>query len=141
VCPTCGFVHFRDPKVGVSVLVEHGGQVLLVQRAIEPGLGQWCLPAGFIDWDEAPEAAVMRECMEETGLTVTDLELLEAVHYSQDFRGPGINLVYKAQVAGGTLRPGDDAAAVRWFLPAALPSRARIAFESHYAALEWWRQG
>jgi ADP-ribose pyrophosphatase YjhB (NUDIX family) len=141
VCLACGFVHFRDPKVGISVLVEHDGQVLLVQRGIEPGLGQWCLPAGFIDWDEAPTTAAARECAEETGLTVTNVELLEAVHYTQDFRGPGINLLYRAQVAGGTLRPGDDATAVRWFSPAGLPPRAMIAFHSHYVVLEQWRQG
>jgi len=140
VCPICGFVHFRDPKVGVSVLVERDGQVLLVQRAIEPGLGQWCLPAGFVEWDEAPEAAAARECAEETGLIVANLELLEAAHYTQDFRGPGINLIYRARVAGGTLRPGDDAAVACWFSPPGLPPQAMIAFHSHYVTLECWRQ-
>ena len=138
-CPSCGFIHFRDPKVGVSVLVEHDEQVVLVQRAIEPGLGQWCLPAGFVEWDEAPEAAAARECSEETGLLVANLELLEATYYTQDFRGPGINLIYRAEVAGGTLRPGDDAAAVRWFSPAGLPPPGSIAFRSHVVALERWR--
>jgi ADP-ribose pyrophosphatase YjhB (NUDIX family) len=141
VCPSCGFVHFRDPKVGVSVLVERGGQVLLVKRDIEPGLGRWCLPAGFVDWDEAPEAAVVRECREETGLTVADPELLDAVHYTLDFRGPGINLVYGARVSGGILQPGDDAAVVRWFSAEDLPPRERIAFHSHHVALERWRRG
>ena len=141
VCPVCGFVHFRDPKVGVSVLVERGGQVVLVQRAIEPGLGQWCLPAGFVEWDEAPEAAAIRECTEETGLIVASLELLEATHYTQDFRGPGINLIYKAQATSGTLKPGDDAATARWFSPTELPPLGMIAFRSHYVILERWRQG
>jgi hypothetical protein len=74
-------------------------------------------------------------------LIVTDLELQEAVHYTLDFRGPGINLIHKARVAGGTLRAGDDAASARWFSPAGLPSRDRIAFRSHYVALDRWRQG
>ena len=138
-CSKCGFVHFRDPKVGVSVLVTRNRQVLLVQRAIEPGLDQWCLPAGFVEWDEAPETAASRECSEETGLIVTSLELLEAVHYTQDFRGPGINLIYRARVAGGSLLPGDDAADVRWFSADGLPSQEEIAFHSHYVALERWR--
>lgn len=139
VCSRCGFVHFRDPKVGVSVLVTRHSQVLLVRRDIEPGMGKWCLPAGFVDWDEAPEAAAKRECVEETGLIVTCLELLEVVHYQQDFRGPGINLIYRALVAGGSLLPGDDAADVRWFSADALPPQTQIAFHSHYVTLEQWR--
>jgi ADP-ribose pyrophosphatase YjhB (NUDIX family) len=140
VCPACGFVHFRTPKVGVSVLVESAGQVLLVQRAIEPGQGKWGLPAGFVEWDEAPEAAATRECLEETGLLLTDLEFLEVSHYRRDFRGPGINLTYRGQVAGGSPRPGEDAARVRWFSPHDLPSPEMIAFRTHHLLLERWRQ-
>ena len=95
VCPACGFVHFRAPKVGVSVLVEDGERILLVRRAVEPGKGKWSLPSGFIEWDEPPEAAAVRECAEETGLILSDLELLDANHYTDDFRGPGISLVYR----------------------------------------------
>ncbi|RPI47600.1 MAG: NUDIX domain-containing protein, partial [Chloroflexi bacterium] len=69
-CRACGFVHFREAKVGVSVLVEETGRLLLVRRAIDPGRGLWSLPSGFLDWDEAPEVAAVRECAEETGLRV-----------------------------------------------------------------------
>jgi ADP-ribose pyrophosphatase YjhB (NUDIX family) len=140
-CPACGFVHFREPKVGVSVLVEQGRRVLLVRRAIEPGLGQWCLPSGFVDWDEPPETAAIRECAEETGLAVTDLELLEAQHYTDDFRGPGINLVYQVQIASGTLQPGDDADEARFFAPEELPPLEAIAFRNHRLILERWLAG
>jgi ADP-ribose pyrophosphatase YjhB (NUDIX family) len=140
VCPICGFVHFRTPKVGVSVLVERAGQVLLVQRAIDPGQGKWGLPAGFVEWDEAPLDAAARECLEETGLVVADLEFLEIAHYRQDYRGPGINLTYRARVAAGSPRPGDDAAQVRWFSARDLPSPEMIAFRTHYLLLERWRK-
>jgi 8-oxo-dGTP diphosphatase len=139
VCAACGFVHFRDPKVGVSVLVEKEGRVLLVQRAIEPGLGQWCLPSGFIEWDESPQGAAVRECAEETGLEVAISGLLEAIQYTADFRGPGINLTYLARVVGGALQPGDDAGAARFFAPAELPPAEAIAFDSHRLALARWR--
>jgi ADP-ribose pyrophosphatase YjhB (NUDIX family) len=140
VCPVCGFIHFRAPKVGVSVLVEQDGQVLLVQRAFEPGQGLWGLPAGFVEWDEAPDAAAARECEEETGLEVTVIELLAARHYAEDPRGPGINLTYRAAVIGGCLQPGDDAVSARFFFPSELPSAAGIAFPEHLTALEWWRE-
>jgi ADP-ribose pyrophosphatase YjhB (NUDIX family) len=138
VCPACGFVHFRDPKVGVSVLIERGGQVLLVQRGVDPGLGKWCLPSGFVEWDEAPETTAARECLEETGLAVEVLDLLEVRHYTDDFRGPGINLAYRARVTGGSLRPGDDAQQVRWFDSDGIPHPDRLAFRSHRAILAKW---
>jgi 8-oxo-dGTP diphosphatase len=141
VCPTCGYVHFLTPKVGVSVLVEYAGQVLLVRRAIEPGLGHWSLPSGFIEWDESPDTAAIREVAEETGLTVTEPELLDAGYYGGDFRGPGLNLNYRASVSGGTPKPADDAAEARFFAPKDLPPLAEIAFESHRRLLAQWRDG
>jgi ADP-ribose pyrophosphatase YjhB (NUDIX family) len=139
VCPSCGFVHFRAPKVGVSVLAEMGERVLLVRRAIEPGQGKWSLPSGFVEWDESPELAVIRECAEETGLIISGVALEEVRHYTDDFRGPGINLTYRGQAAGGLLRPGDDAAEVQLFAPDELPPAAAIAFDGHRLVLERWR--
>ncbi len=141
VCPACGFIHFRNPKVGVSVLVEGQGKVLLVRRAVDPQLGKWCLPSGFIEWDEAPEAAAVRECAEETGLDVAVTELLEVVHYTEDFRGAGVNLTYRATVTGGRLQAGDDADGARFFSPAELPAPEEIAFRSHRLALARWQAG
>jgi ADP-ribose pyrophosphatase YjhB (NUDIX family) len=141
ICTACGFVHFRDPKVGVSVLVEQAERVLLVQRAIEPEKGKWCLPSGFVEWDEDPETAAARECVEETGLEVTVLGLDEVAHYTDDFRGPGINLVYRAQAIGGTLKPGDDALRAVLFARDALPPATSVAFRGHRRTLERWRAG
>jgi 8-oxo-dGTP diphosphatase len=119
--------------------VEQVGGVLLVQRAIEPGLGKWSLPSGFVEWDESPQAAAVRECIEETGLEVAVLDLLEVTRYTDDFRGPGINLTYRAQVAGGDLCPGDDASAARFFAPTELPPAETIAFRTHSRILDKWR--
>jgi 8-oxo-dGTP diphosphatase len=141
VCPTCGYIHFLTPKVGVSVLVEQEDRVLLVRRAIEPGLGQWSLPSGFIEWDESPETAAVREVAEETGLTVTEPELLDAGHYGGDYRGPGLNLNYRAHVISGTPKPADDAAEVRFYAREDLPPLDEIAFESHRRLLARWREG
>lgn len=140
VCPTCGYVHFLTPKVGVSILVEQDGRVLLVRRAIEPGLGQWSLPSGFIEWDESPEVAAVREVGEETGLVVADPRLIDVVQYAEDFRGPGLNINYRASVVGGMLQPDDDAAEAQFFAREDLPSQAEIAFESHRRLLAQWRR-
>ena len=137
-CPVCGFVHFRTPKAGVSVLVEEGGRILLVRRGVEPGAGMWCLPSGFLEWDESPEAAAVRECAEETGLAVVVAELLGVRHYTDDYRGPGINVTYQVRVCGGTLQPGDDAVEIRFFAPDELPPWDAIAFQNHRLVLRQW---
>jgi ADP-ribose pyrophosphatase YjhB (NUDIX family) len=137
-CPSCGFVHFRAPKVGVSVLVEDEERILLVRRSVDPGKGKWSLPSGFVEWDESPESAALRECVEETGLILSDLELLDAKHYTDDFRGPGISLVYRGRAVGGTLIPGDDALEARFFSHIDLPPARTIAFDGHRLLLESW---
>lgn len=142
VCSTCGFVHFRAPKVGVSLLVEDREQILLVRRAVEPGKGKWSLPSGFVEYDESPAAAALRECVEETGLRLSELVLIEANHYADDYRGSGINLVYRGRIAGGSLLPADDAAEARFFSRIELPAMREIAFRGHRTLLaSWLRRG
>jgi ADP-ribose pyrophosphatase YjhB (NUDIX family) len=134
-CTACGFVVFVDPKVACAVLVERGGRVLLVRRRNEPGRGLWCLPCGFAEADEPPEEAARREALEETGLAVLVEELLGAYHYTDDPRGAGILLVYRAR--GGTEAPtaGDDADDAGFFAPEALPP---ISHHTHQRALAAW---
>ena len=69
-CRYCGFIHFLDPKVAVGALVSDGQRVLLVRRSVPPRAGYWALPAGYMDGDELPEEALLREVAEETGLQV-----------------------------------------------------------------------
>jgi ADP-ribose pyrophosphatase YjhB (NUDIX family) len=67
-CSQCGFVFFREPKLAVGALVERQGRVLLVRRAVIPKIGFWCLPAGYVEYDEGPVMAAIREVREETAL-------------------------------------------------------------------------
>ena len=66
-CPDDDFVLWRDPKVAAAVVVEADGGIVLGRRAIEPGRGLWCLPGGFVNHDEDPAVAAVRECWEEVG--------------------------------------------------------------------------
>ncbi len=137
-CPACGNVIFQDPKVGAGVLVEEGGKVLLVKRAVPPERGKWGLPAGFMEWDETPEETAKRECFEETGLEVEIEGLFGIFHYTDDFRGPGIIIIYRARRIGGNLKPGDDACEIGFFSPEELPGD--IAFETNRRALALWKK-
>lgn len=138
VCPDCGFIFFRDPKVAAGVLVEQEGKVLLVQRAVDPKQGWWCIPSGFVEYGESPEEAAIRECKEETGLDVHLTGLLDVYRYESDFRGSGILIIYQAEVTGGELRPGDDASEACFFGPDQLP--LEIAFASNREALHHWQE-
>jgi 8-oxo-dGTP diphosphatase len=132
-CPACGFVVFVDHKVACGVLVSDAGRVLLVRRRNEPGRGRWCLPCGFAESDEPPEEAARREAREEAGIDVEIGPLLGAYHYTDDPRGAGILLIYRAACADLTPVAGDDAAAVGLFGPGELPP---ISHHTHARALE-----
>jgi ADP-ribose pyrophosphatase YjhB (NUDIX family) len=136
VCPACGFVFFRDPKVAVGVLVEEGDRVLLVRRAVVPQLGLWALPAGYMEFDEEPQEAARREALEETGLNVELIGLLDVFPITNP-NGRGVIIIYWGRRSDGTLRPGDDVSDARWFTAEDLP--ADLAFESTVAALARWR--
>jgi 8-oxo-dGTP diphosphatase len=85
------------------------GRLLLVQRANEPGRGQWAVPGGRVEPGEDDAAALVREMQEETGLLVEPGELVGRVR-----RGVFDIGDYRCRVVGGTLEAGDDAADARW---------------------------
>ena len=133
-CPACGFVVYLDPKVACGVLIERQGRVLLVRRRNEPGRGLWCLPSGFEDADESPEATARREALEETGLHVVLDGVLGIYHYTDDPRGAGILVIFRASSDGDPV-PGDDADEVAFFAADALP---HISHHTHRRALADW---
>ena len=131
-CPACGFIAYRNPTPAVGVIVERGDRILLVRRKFEPMAGGWSLPAGFMEYGEAPEATALRETLEETGLRIELTGLLGAYSAGMDTGVPVLLVVYRGKVAGGRLRPGDDAAEAVWYAPAERPV---LVFRSHRRAL------
>jgi ADP-ribose pyrophosphatase YjhB (NUDIX family) len=140
-CRYCGFIHFADPKVAVGALVTDGARVLLVRRLAVPRIGFWALPAGYMDADELPEEALVREVAEETGVAVRVVELLGVAPLAGWTDRRGILLLYRAEPveAGTQVSPaaGDDVSDVRWFAPDAIPWN-EIAFESTAETLRAW---
>lgn len=128
-CPNDDFVLWHDPKVVSAVIVEGDGGVVLGRRAIEPGYGLWCLPGGFVNSDEAPAAAAVRECMEEIGAKVELSELLGLYHIPKSTAPSIIGIAYRGTLAiGESITAGPEMLEVRVFRPGALPE---IAFPSH----------
>ncbi len=109
----------------VVALLRRGGadHVLLVRRGSEPFAGSWALPGGFVDPDEDPQVAALRELGEETGLSLADLPLRELGVYGAPGRDPRGRVVSSAwwvrlpegsAAADVAVAGGDDAAEAAW---------------------------
>lgn len=125
VCPSCGFVQYRNPSTSTGMLVtdERGG-VLLVRRRYDPFKGLWTMPAGFVEHGERIEDTAVRELEEETGLKVRVEGLYAVESCLDDPRGESVIVIYRGTVEGGELRAGDDAGEARFFDPSDLPGIA-----------------
>jgi ADP-ribose pyrophosphatase YjhB (NUDIX family) len=70
ICSVCDRIHYQNPKVIVGCVPVWEDRVLIARRGIEPRLGLWNLPAGFLECDETVETGAAREVYEETGAKV-----------------------------------------------------------------------
>lgn len=98
VCSACGLVVFQDPKLAVAVLIGRERRVLLQRRAIDPGLGRWSFPSGYVDRGEVVEEAARREVREELGVEVR-LERLLGLY--SDRGNPVVLAVYLGRISAG----------------------------------------
>src|SRR5215471_8958344 len=100
---TSGFVHFAGPKLVAGCLVIDAGRVLLLRRGIEPQIGKWTFPGGYVDLGESPAAAALRETREEVGM---EMELGRVLGIYTDPAHPiSATVVYRA-------KPGIEEASV-----------------------------
>lgn len=136
-CNRCHRRQWVNSKPATGALVMRDGRLLLVRRRHEPFRGWWDIPGGFLDAGEHPEAGVVREVDEETGLAVRPDRLIGIY---MDRYGEGgdftLNLYYECTVIGGTERAGDDAVEIGWFPRSAVPEN--VAFENGRAVLRDW---
>lgn len=132
VCEQCNTIHYQNPNIVAGVLPVWDGKVLLCRRAIEPRLGYWTLPAGFMENGESVEQAARRETVEEACATLEDLHLYMMVDV------PYINQVhifYRADMANGDFAPGIESLEVKLFDEADIPW-SDLAFNTVRRALE-----
>jgi ADP-ribose pyrophosphatase YjhB (NUDIX family) len=137
-CPSCGFIFYRNPAPAAGAILVRDGAILLVQRSVDPRQNDWCIPAGFIEWNEHPQQTAVRELKEETGLDISIRTIFDIFFGMDDPRTHAVLILYIADVVGGQIKPGDDAADVRWFDFDHLP--ANIAFQAHRDALALYRK-
>ena len=129
-----GHILYVNPKLVVGVIPERRGKILLLRRAIEPRIGAWTFPGGFMEIDETVEEAAAREAHEEAGVHVRVVDLVGV--YSRPGVGV-VSIVFRGTVGAGKAVPGREALEVRWFLPEEIPW-AELAYETTKWALSAW---
>ena len=118
------------PIVGVGAVILHENQVLIIQRGQEPLKGEWSLPGGALELGETLEQGIRREVLEETGLSVEPLQVVEVFDRIVHDEAGAVRFHYVlvdflCSVTGGTLCCASDAAAARWINREELNSHGR----------------
>ncbi|MDP2811947.1 MAG: NUDIX hydrolase [Rhodocyclaceae bacterium] len=126
VCDACGAIHYRNPRLIVGALPEWEDRILLCRRAIEPRMGFWTLPAGFMENRESATAAAVRETIEEACARIELGEifaLISVPHISQ------VHVIYRARLLDLDFSPGAESLDVALFREEEIPWD-RIAFRT-----------
>jgi ADP-ribose pyrophosphatase YjhB (NUDIX family) len=133
VCTDCGHITYLNPNVVAGVIPVDDGRIWLLRRAIEPRLGTWTYPAGYMELGETVEEAARRETREELNLDIRIDRLLGV--YSR----PPMTTVVIVYVAEAVSAPsvGHETLEIASFAPSEIPWDG-LAFWSTRAALTDW---
>ncbi|WP_170287442.1 NUDIX hydrolase [Halioglobus maricola] len=113
-CRRCGWINYVNPKVQVAMVATHQDRILWMQRAEEPRKGYWSLPGGFMEVDESPREAAVREAKEETGIELdpesTELYVVGNIRSINE-----VHLLFRAECNSHFTNPGPEAQDAQWF--------------------------
>ena len=137
-CESCDSIFYQNPKNVVGTLPVYGEQVLLCKRAINPRIGKWTLPAGFMENGESSLDGAIRETKEEAGaIVIASKESLYTL-----FNLPSINQVYmffRVELLRSEFAPGIESEEVALFSENEIPW-SEIAFPVVKTTLEKYFQ-
>ncbi len=138
ICTDCGHIAYENPKVVVGSVIAVGGAVLMCRRAIEPRLGFWTLPAGYLEHGETLEEGAAREAWEEAQAEIVLDGILGVFTIS---RIGQVQVIFRGRFASAgapRFAAGPESLEVALFPWQQIP-RDEIAFPSVRWALDAWR--
>jgi ADP-ribose pyrophosphatase YjhB (NUDIX family) len=126
VCTSCNMVHYKNPLLVLGCVPEWQNKILLCRRAIEPRLGYWTVPAGFMENGETMQEAAARECQEEALAKVEVGSLLAVVSVT---RAHQVHVMFRAKLLAPEFAPGPESLEVGLYDEAEIPW-SELAFPS-----------
>ncbi|SFN78655.1 NUDIX hydrolase [Nitrosospira briensis] len=118
VCSACNVIHYQNPKIVVGCIPEWEDRILLCRRAIEPRLGLWTMPSGFMENAETLVQGAERETLEEANARVEmgDLySIYNVPHINQ------VHVLFRARLLDMDFKPGIESLDVKLFHEAEIP--------------------
>ena len=111
VCLTCGHIHYQNPKVIVGCIPEwEDGRILMCKRNIEPRLGKWTFPAGFLELGETTAEGAAREAKEES---MTDVEIIDMLSVISVSYVSQVYMIHRARLMVAEFGPTPESSEVR----------------------------
>lgn len=136
VCARCGHIHYVNPKIVVGSVCSWHGRILLCRRAIEPRLGFWTIPAGYMEERETPAQGAAREAWEEA-LTRIEIDRLLAIYAVP--RISQVQLIFRARLSSEQFGAGSESLEAKLFAWEEIPW-GELAFPSVLWALNHFQQ-
>ncbi|TAN52869.1 MAG: NUDIX hydrolase [Methylococcaceae bacterium] len=131
ICISCGFIHYQNPKIIAGCIPAWEESILLCRRAIEPRLGLWTVPAGFMEQGETLSEAASRETWEEATAEV-ELDGVHTIitipHISH------VQVLFRAHLKEPKFSPGYESLETKLFNETEIPWN-ELAFETVHRAL------
>ena len=134
MCQKCDFIDYVNPKIVVGSVVTWEDKILICKRAIEPRLGFWTLPAGFMENGESIEEGAAREAREEACADI-EIERLLAVYSIP--RISQVQIMFKAKLRSPDIAAGPESQDVKLVTWDEIPWK-EMAFPSAVWALKQW---
>ena len=128
-CAGCGWVNYQNPvPVAVAAVINGRREVLVTRRAFEPAAGQWSLPGGFVESNEHPEEACLRELLEETGIKGEIVRLAGIYSFSSRIHGSLLVMGYEVKPLSEELKLNKEVSEAKFAAYSDIPE---ITFASH----------